>query len=59
MIAAFVVIVALGAAGWWCAVIGIRAMGQHMKDKNCTPPTGEEIGACVHEVVKGLFSKKT
>lgn len=59
MIAGLVITAALGAAGWWCAVVGIRAMGRYMKKKNCTPPTGEEIGACVHEVVKDMFSRKS
>lgn len=50
--------VLIGAIGWWTVIICIRALGKFMGSKNCTPPTREEIAACVHEVVREMLSKK-
>lgn len=44
--------------GWWASSVGILALRHYMETKQYTPPTSNEVEACVRWAVKRKLLRK-
>ena len=59
LIIALLIVVVVGALGWITANIAIFAFDEYLREKGYTPPTSEEVDACVKKAIQRLFSRKS